>query len=249
MAKKMKQIVAGQYVWKIVYTAPFPHDGVKARSEKKRASTAARKAMNDKAARRKLEMVLASNFSRKDLFVTLTYDDAHLPCSLKEAKKKLRRFLDMLRDNRKKHHRACPYVYVTEHKHGEGRYHHHLVIGSNGSRADIEEIASLWTNGTIIDSKHIDERDFAALALYMTKESAEDRPVGAQMWTGSKGLKRPVESVVFVSDDTGISPPPRVVVLEREEKTVGEYGWYSYIKYFVPIERETEMRGAHFSDL
>lgn len=50
MAKRKKTIIAGSIVKTIIYTAPEPLDGKRARAEKSRMTTAAQKAMNDKAA-------------------------------------------------------------------------------------------------------------------------------------------------------------------------------------------------------
>lgn len=79
MAKRKKTIIAGRLVKTIIYTAPEPQDGPRVRAVKSRMTTAAQKAMNNKAARVKLEMLLAANFGPRDLFVTLTYRDENLP--------------------------------------------------------------------------------------------------------------------------------------------------------------------------
>ena len=69
--------------------------------------------------------------------------------------------------------------------------------------------------------------------MYMTKESAADRPVGAQMWTASRNMVKPVEKPTCVSNDTMLSVPLGCHVLEKEERTT-EFGSYCYIKYKVP---------------
>lgn len=90
MAKRKKTIIAGPIVKTIIYTAPEPQDGKRARAEKSKMTSAAQKAMNDKTARGRLEMLLAANFTGRDLFVTLTYRDADLPGSRAAAVKLLR---------------------------------------------------------------------------------------------------------------------------------------------------------------
>ena len=231
MAKRKKTITAGCIVKTILYTAPEPRDGVRARAEKSRMTTAAQKAMNDKTARGRLEMPLAANFVGKDLFVTLTYRDADLPAKRAGAVKNVRKFLRQLREHRKARGQELKYVYTTEEKHGEARLHHHLVI--NATERDIETIRSLWPYGDIIDLEYVRDRDYETLALYLTKESVEGRPVGAQMWTRSKNLDEPKVETCFVPDDTALAVPIGCHILEREEK-VTEYGSYSYIKYRVP---------------
>lgn len=231
MAKRKKTITAGCIVKTIIYTAPEPRDGERTRAEKSRMTTAAQKAMNDKAARGRLEMLMAANFIGRDLFVTLTYRDADLPEKRLGAVKNVRKFIKQLRAHRKARGQVLKYIYTTEEKHGEARLHHHLVI--NATDRDIETIRSLWTYGDIIEFEYVRDRGHETLALYMTKESVEGRPVGAQMWTASRNLEKPKVESCFVSDDTTLTVPVGCFVLEREEK-VTEFGSYCYIKYRVP---------------
>ena len=245
MAKRKKTITAGCIVKTILYTAPEPRDGERARAEKSRMTTAAQKAMNDKTARCRLEMLLAANFVGRDIFLTLTYRDADLPSKRAEAVKKVRKFIKQLREHRKARGQVLKYVYTTEGKHGAGRLHHHLVI--NATERDIEVIRSLWPYGDMIDLVYVRDRDYDTLARYMTKESVEGRPVGAQMWTRSRNLEQPVVESCFVPDDTALAVPPGCFVLEREEKAT-EYGCYSYIKYRVPSWRQQQSRPEAVSE-
>lgn len=149
MAKRKKTIIAGSIVKTIIYTAPEPLDGKRTRAEKSRMTTAAQKAMNDKAARGRLEMLMAANFTGRDLFITTTYRDDDLPPNRAEAVKRIRGFIKALREHRKARGQELKYIYTTEEKHGEARLHHHLVINSTG--ADIEVIRSLWPYGDVVD--------------------------------------------------------------------------------------------------
>ena len=239
MAKRKKTIIAGSIVKTILYTAPEPRDGERARAEKSRMTSAAQKAMNDKTARGRLEMLLAANFEGQDLFVTLTYRDADLPGRRADAVKNVRKFIKQLRAHRRARGQELKYVYTTEGKHGEGRLHHHLVI--NATERDIETIRSLWPYGDMVDIEYVEARDYEELARYMTKESVEGRPVGAQMWTRSRNLEQPIVETCFVSDDTALAAPSDCTVLEREERVTG-YGSYSYIKYRVPPWRRQQTR-------
>lgn len=232
MAKRKKTITAGRIVKTILYTAPEPRDGERVRAEKSRMTTAAQKAMNDKSARGRLEMLLAANYGNGDLFVTLTYRSADLPQKRAGAVKLVRQFLKNLRKHREARGQELRYIYTTEEKHGAARLHHHLVINAVGR--DLEAVKSLWPYGDIVDLEYIQERDYAELAAYMTKESVEGRPVGAQMWTGSRNLTKPAVESCFVPDDTALTVPHGCYILDKEEK-VTEYGSYCYIKYRVPV--------------
>ena len=59
---------------------------------KPRSSTA-QKNLNDKNARKKLERLINANFSNGDLWVTLTYDNKHLPESMKDALKNIGNYI------------------------------------------------------------------------------------------------------------------------------------------------------------
>lgn len=232
MAKRKKTITAGRLVKTILYTAPEPRDTERARAEKSHITAAAQKRMNDKAARGKLEMLLAANFTAGDLFLTLTYRDGALPAKRAGAVKLVREFLRNLRRHRAARGQALRYVYTTEEKHGKARLHHHVVINATGR--DIEVIRSLWPHGDLVEAEQVDENDFAALASYITKESVEGRPVGAQMWTRSRNLRKPTVETCFVPDDTTLTAPPGCHMIEREERMT-EYGSYCYIKYWLPL--------------
>lgn len=235
MAKRKKVITAGNLVKTIAYTVPQPRDGEHVRAAKSKMTTAAQRALNYRTAQGKLEMILAANFGPDDLFCTLTYRDDCLPSSHKEAKQRVRSFLKLLRQQRRRHGLDLKYVYVTEGKHGDKRYHHHLVINVTGPD-DLETVCSLWPYGDMVDVERIAGRQYIDVARYITKENAEDKPNGAQMWTRSRNLVSPKVESYFVPDDEAIQPPPGAFVLEREER-LNEFGSFSYLKYRLPPKR------------
>ena len=235
MAKRKKVTRAGQLVKAVIYTAPQPRDSEHARAVKSRMTSAARRAMNAQTAQGRLEMLLAANFGQRDFFCTLTYRDECLPPNLREAKIRVRAFLKALRLQRRREGAELRYIYVTEGRHGDKRYHHHLVVSASGP-GDVELIYSLWAHGEVLDVERIADHEAVEIAKYITKEAAEGRPNGAQMWTRSRNLAPPDIESYFVSDDEALQAPPGAQVLEREEKQ-NEYGGYSYLKYRLPPER------------
>ena len=149
MAKRKKTIVAGDLIKTVIYTAPEPRDGPRVRAAKSRMTSAAQKAMNDKTARGRLEMSIAANFKRHDLFLTLTYRLKDLPAKRAGAVLNVRKFLRNMREVRKNAGIPFKYIYVTEEKHGDGELHHHIIM--NATERDIETIRSLWPYGDVID--------------------------------------------------------------------------------------------------
>ena len=79
MKKRKKVIEAGTLRIAAAYTPPAPCDPEHIRAAKSRATTAARKALNLKAAYRRLELLLEANFTPADFMVTLTYRPKDLP--------------------------------------------------------------------------------------------------------------------------------------------------------------------------
>jgi hypothetical protein len=95
--KRLKTVRAGRLVYGVCYSQALASDSPKARAAKSKCSSAARQALNFRAAWQKLRLLLCANFARGDLWVTLTYDDDHLPDGRREAKKRITLFLDRLR--------------------------------------------------------------------------------------------------------------------------------------------------------
>ena len=193
--------------------------------------------------------MIAANFDRRDLVVTLTYDDAHLPQSRAEAVKNLKKFFRALRGVRRR--QGLPelkYIYVTEGFHekrendwleGDGsledrRLHHHVVINTTGID-DLEEIRSLWQGGGYIRAEPLDVHYYRELAKYMTKEAREyGKQLGKKTWVSSRGLKRPVQpKAEVVPDLMTLTVPPNADPLESSggEVRLGEFGCYAWIKY------------------
>ena len=86
MAKRIKMVRAGRLVFGVCYSQTLAGESAKARAAKNKCSTLARRALNFRAAWQKLRLLLAANFGRGDLWITLGYDDDHLPASRREAK-------------------------------------------------------------------------------------------------------------------------------------------------------------------
>lgn len=232
MAKFKKVIVAGPLVVETVYPAPNPRDSVGVRQGKKALSSQAQQRMNLKYAWQKLELLIAANFGIKDLWCTFTYDDEHLPSSRKEANAQMKAFFRKLREARKGKGQELRYIYVTEHKHGEGRWHHHVLINSTGD--DFAVIRELWKQG-LVDFKTIRinrDLNYETLARYMCKEQRDK--IGLRLWSGSRNLNKPERECWRVSDDTPSAPPKSspLVFADTGDVTTA-YGHYRYVKYLV----------------
>lgn len=230
MAKFKKIIVAGPLVIESVYPAPNPRDSRGVRQGKKALSSQAQQQMNLKYAWQKLEQEIAANFGIRDLWVTLTYDDAHLPRNREEARASFRAFAKKLRAARKAIGQELRYIYVTEHRHGDGRWHHHALINATGD--DYELIRSLWGRGNVESrSIRVDrDKNYETLARYMCKEQRDK--VGQRLWSGSRNLRKPERECFRVPNDTPLSVPKDAPITFADTGDVTTaYGHYRYIKY------------------
>lgn len=229
MAKFKKIIVAGPLVIETVYPAPNPRDSAAVRAGKKALSSEAQQRMNLKYAWQKLELEIAANFGVNDLYATFTYDDAHLPSSRKEANGRIQAFWKRLRAVRNVLKQELRYIYVTEHKHGEGRWHHHVLINATGD--DYKVIRDLWGQGNIeFKQLRVDrDKNYETLARYLCKEQRDK--VGQRLWSGSRNLRKPEKDCFRVPNDTPLTPPPKAAVLFDNGDIRTEYGHYRYIKY------------------
>ena len=123
-------------------------------------------------------------------------------------------------------------VWSTEHRHGEGRWHHHCVINAMGD--DYELIRKLWIYGSDVEIKplRVDrEKNYESLAKYMAKEDREK--LGLRSWSYTRNAKKPEVETFRVEDETQLQAPKGSMILaEVSERT--EYASYKVIKYLAP---------------
>ena len=160
-------------------------------------SREAQKELNHKNRVRRVIRLMNTNFTDKDIWVTLTYDPAHLPADEKEAQKHIQNYIRRLRAFIKKN--GLPdlkYIYVTETmtEDGEvGRVHHHIIM--NFSDRDMAE--SIWDKGGRNQARRLVPDDFGleGLARYISKEKNDTASRKYSKRYGySQNLDKPLES-------------------------------------------------------
>lgn len=226
MARAIKHIKAGLLHVEVLGAIPEREQG-RRRSGRCRPTCAAQQFYNDKCSWRELELKLAANFGSRDLVLTSTYDDLHLPPDKRTADQEFQRFIRKLRTARRRRGEELRYVYVTEGWHGKSedeyfggdgrledrRLHHHVVLNGAGP-GDLEEIRSLWQGGGYVRIEPVDVHYYKELAKYLTKEAREfgrARP-GERSWRASRNLKGyDVEYIEIPSDSVTLSAPPGAV--------------------------------------
>lgn len=256
MAKKKRliTITAGRLVYGVCYTQAIGSDSPREREAKLKCSSAARRKLNFTAAWKKLQLLLCANFERHDLWVTLGFDDAHLPDSRKEAKVIVQRFFDRMRSTRRADGEVLKYAYSIHELQDDGsrRIHFHMVLNATQGRKDYEMIRSLWTWGDNIEIVPISETpyyhndDFLELAQYMMRERDPSAPltaVGDKGFVCSRNLAKPVRTSELVDECLTLTAPPGAHTIDTDSKS-NEYGRYDYIVYLLPERRRQPARTA-----
>ena len=225
--KAIKHIRAGLLNIEVIGNIPEPKPK-KGRAARSRPTCAAQLFYNNKCSWQELELLIANNFGKGDLVVTLTYDDEHLPKNKTAAKACARKFLRKLREVRKRREEELLYVYTTEGFHGaeqnelfgwdsaleDKRLHHHLVLNGN----EVEELRSLWEYGEI-RAEAVDIHYYRELAKYLTKEAREEgraKP-GERTWCCSRNLDRDceVEYIEIPMDGVTLTAPEGAINYEQ----------------------------------
>lgn len=162
-----------------------------------RDNSAAQKNLNDKNARKYVERLINQNFGDRDIWLTLTYDDKHLPQDgdIDAAIKNVQNYIRRVNYQRKK--RGLPnakYVYVTEYNEdAEIRWHHHIVMDG---ALDMDIVEGCWKQSSWNEVRRLqkDENGLTGMARYMVKE--KKRIKSEKRWNSSKGLREPHIRVV-----------------------------------------------------
>lgn len=154
-------------------------------------STSAQKNLNDKNARKKLERLINANFSSGDLWITLTYDNEHLPVSMKEALKNIGNYIRRINYRREKIGLSnAKYIYVTEYNPGKKiRCHHHIIMDGELPMDDVEKLWKCGKRNNVRRTATDEEGALTGLAKYLAKD-----PAGNKRWCSSTNLRKPVES-------------------------------------------------------
>ena len=232
--KVLSTLRAGRVVRQVLFSPRDPNPNQRRRGisiskeDKQRA--------NLKTSYEKLLMLMCANFSPGDWWITLSYDDAHLPADRESSKKPFRKFIRAFRKYRKGNGEALKYVYCTQltTKNGGRRLHHHMVMRWEDD-TDRDRIAALWEGGEVVYVRKLKGfEDIIDKAHYMCREPRElgVHVPGEQMWTGSRGLIRPKPQYVTIDNDSiDIDIPVGCTKLQNPIEIPG-YGGYKAILYY-----------------
>lgn len=187
MPIREKRIYTGEFMEVEIYPITNEECRQPRRRKKKLESKEAQRVLNDKNSRKYLRWMFATNFTRKDFYITLSYSDENLPRTIEEAERRLKNYIERVNRVRKK--RGLPnakYVAITESNNGEKRIrvHHHIVMDCGLERELLEEkwgLGRVNTRALQPDRK----KGYEELANYFCKQPRTEK--GKKRWKQSKG--------------------------------------------------------------
>ena len=174
----------------------------------------------------RLELRLAL-FGHGGSFYTLTFDDGHIPETFHGVELVWRAFLRQLRQWLE---RSFDYVYVIEGKHGDHRYHLHLVLRD----ADFSpvEVQHLWGRGWVDDEPLLrgPGDSFRRTAKYMLKEATDGVviPTNKRVCRWSQSLNQALPEPERFEARTGNIRLPADAMSRGQYQTANQFGAYRY---------------------
>lgn len=169
----------------------------KTRSDSGRAARAAptkkaQEELNERNSIKQLSRLLNANFTDKDIWLTLTYDEEHLPDSEEKA---YRDTVNYIRRLRRLSAEPLKYIIVTETHTEDGeptRIHHHIVVNF----PDRDTAERLWGKGNRTQSRRLqpDIHGFDGMAHYLGKQKKPPKEGNKKItrrWRSSRNLRKP----------------------------------------------------------
>lgn len=201
----LKEITAGEQFEIEIYPQFKSMDDVPREGRRiVKDNSKAQRNLNDKNARKYVERLINENFDNRDIWITLTYDNEHLPPDgdIDAAIKNVQNYVRRINYQRKK--RGLPnakYVYVTAYNpDSEIRWHHHVVMDG---ALDMETVEACWQQSSRNEVRHLqkDENGLSGIANYIVEE--KNRIRSEKRWNSSQGLRDPRIRVVHSKRPAG----------------------------------------------
>ena len=240
--KKRITIDGGAVVYVLEHPVRDRRDSEKVRAAKAKATSQAQQLRNQILSIRQLELLLACNYPTpgSGLVCCLSFDDAHLPKTRREAQRRFKYFLKKLRAERRAARLPEPRVIYSPEvlTSSSGRWHYHIVIDSTGD--DLSMLRRCWIYGSDIDAAPLrvdEEKNHETQARYMSKElreaqEYESRP-GLHGWSCTRSCRKPEVDEQIVEDRKPLRAPRGATVLIHERRST-EFTESAILKYRLP---------------
>ncbi len=161
----------------------------------------------------------------------LSFDQEHLPERFRDVRKVWRSFLARLK--RWKKGAPFDYIYLIEGRHGDHRFHIHIVLRYGDFPPAV--IRHLWKYGNVVDEPLLrgPHDSYRRTAKYFNKEATDGLvlPVGARLWNCSRSLNAKLPPPEKWLDTSGAIEIPDSVSISGRNSIENEFGAYHYAWY------------------
>lgn len=197
---------------------------------------------------------LNCNFTKEDVFLTLSFDEDSLPADATEALRLVKLFMKRLRTWLQKLGLSARMAWILSDKTKKGdpeRLHVHMVVGgeifekvwtTSGLELLIagKNIRDIWKYGLTYAEALRDQKDYTQLASYMIKQAVSGADV--KKYHVSQGLDQPViVSEKIIDKPHELRAPAGAEVLEVSEYDI-ETGT-QYMRYIPAEKKERRYQG------
>ena len=166
---------------------------------------------------------------------TCTYDFDHLPRDYDSVRKYFKAFRSRIERWRKK--KPYDWVACIEGRHGDHRYHVHLVL--RDSQLSPAEVRYLWRGGEVDDEPLLrKEGGYRRIAEYFNKERPDGFiiPINKHPWSCNRPLSRSIPPPEEWDDESGVIEIPDDIIWARRGQATNDFGAYYYGSYILPKE-------------
>lgn len=164
---------------------------------------------------------------------TLTYDNEHLPPTYADVQRSCKAFIKRAR--RHLNERPFDYIYCIEGRHGDHRYHIHVVLSDEDFSSD--DVKALWRNGNIVSEPALKGKEgYRPLAKYFVKERTDGIiiPINRHPWVASQTLyKRLPPAEIWYTDNGRIDIPDNILFPAHKTYNENAYGAFNYASYIL----------------
>jgi hypothetical protein len=193
MGYRRRTMLAGERLECEIYPMFGKEDEERVRAARKNETPEKQKRLNRQRAERHITLLADTNFTERDIELTLTYKNTYQP-DFKRCQKDVSNFIRKVKRYREKNNlEPLKYIYVIEggfeKKNGFGttKLHCHMMMNAGVNRETLEEI---WEFG-YANTKQLqpdEDRGLEELAKYMIKESK----LHGRRFCHSRNLKKPL---------------------------------------------------------
>ena len=223
----------------------IPANAIVRKGRVKGNTAAAKRDSNERSAIKQLARVINCNFSKKDIYLTLTYSDSDLPADMTAQQKDATNFIRRLERAAKKAGVEDPKrIIVCSEKDGKTREsvrpHIHIVFSGTGFEFRNGEwyigkrkLLSIWGKGGVYAEPLRTQDDYTPLAAYLIRQAGADE--SGKKYRCSQNMAKPIITEELAVTDRQLRAPVGARVMEQR---YNDLEGINYVRYVRPEKKD-----------